>query len=143
MTSSTSVAVSVSPTIFVLWDDLDVAYSRSGGPGGQNVNKVNSKVVIQWHPGKLPEAVRQRFEAAFSSRIQTDGKISITSQEFRDQPRNLQACLDKLGEMLRSVAKPPKTRRPTKPTKGSVERRLKAKQVQSQRKQQRRSFGDE
>jgi len=138
-----SVAVSITAAICVLWDDLDIAYARSGGPGGQNVNKVNSKVTLQWHPGKLPEAVRQRFVNAFQSRLLNDGKIAITSQEFRDQPRNLQACLDKLAEMLRSVAKPPKTRRATKPTKGSIERRLRAKQQQSQRKQQRRSPSDE
>ncbi len=140
MTTSSSIAIVVSPTIQVLWDELEIAYSRSSGPGGQNVNKVNSKVVIQWHPGKLPEAVRLRFEAAFASRLLNDGKISITSQEYRDQPRNMQACLDKLREMLVSVAKPPKSRRPTKPTRGSIERRLKAKQQQSQRKQSRRSF---
>lgn len=138
-----SVAVSITSTIYVLWNDLDIAYARSGGPGGQNVNKVNSKVTLQWHPGNLPDAVRQRFESAFQSRLLNDGKIAITSQEFRDQPRNLQACLEKLAQMLRSVAKPPKTRRPTKPTKGSIERRLKAKQQQSQRKQERRSPRDE
>lgn len=143
MTSQQSIAVDVSPSIQVLWDDLDISYARSSGPGGQNVNKVNSKVVIQWHPQKLPEAVRQRFEVAYSSRLLTDGKIAITSQEYRDQPRNLQACLDKLKEMLAAVAKAPKKRRPTKPTKGSIERRLKAKQQLSQRKQQRRSVGDE
>lgn len=124
--------------IEILWDDLQITYARSGGPGGQNVNKVNTKVQLGWSPVKLPEGVRQRFHERFASRIQTDGEITIVGQEFRDQKRNLEACVEKLREMIVSVLNPPKRRRPTKPTRGSVERRIKEKKQQTERKQQRR-----
>ena len=138
-----TVVIEMSPGIRVTWGELDVAYSRSSGPGGQNVNKVSSKAQIHWHPQLLPDAVRERFVTAYASKLLTDGAITITSQRYRDQPRNLEDCVEKLREMLQAVAVPPKRRRPTKPTKGSVERRLKAKQVTAKRKQGRREPSDE
>lgn len=124
--------------IAILWDDIAIAYARSGGPGGQNVNKVNSKVQLSWSPLKLPDGIRQRFLERFASRIQTDGEITIVSQEFRDQKRNLEAGIEKLREMLLSVLNPPKRRRPTKPTRGSIERRIREKKQQTERKERRR-----
>jgi ribosome-associated protein len=124
--------------IAILWDDIGITYARSGGPGGQNVNKVNSKVQLSWSPLRLPDGIRQRFLERFASRIQTDGEITIVSQEFRDQKRNLEAGIEKLREMLLSVLNPPKRRRPTKPTRGSIERRIREKKQQTERKERRR-----
>ena len=138
-----TLVIAMSPGIQVTWGELDVAYSRSSGPGGQNVNKVSSKAQIHWHPERLPDAVRERFVLAYASKLLTDGAITISSQRYRDQPRNLEDCVEKLREMLQAVALPPKRRRPTKPSKGAVERRLKAKQETSQRKQGRREPSDE
>ncbi len=125
--------------------ELRLSFSRSSGPGGQNVNKVASKATLHWAAGSspsLPEAVRQRFLERFASRITNAGDVVIHSEEYRDQPRNIQACYDKLKEMIVSVLKPPKKRRATKPTKGSKVRRLEAKKSRSQVKQGRRFRAD-
>ena len=121
--------------------EFEITFARSGGPGGQNVNKVNSKAVLRWRARSspsLPEAVRQRFLQRFASRLTVDGEMLVTSQRYRDAPRNAADCLEKLREMLLAVATPPKRRRATRPTRGSVERRLLAKRRQSSVKQRRR-----
>src|SRR5262245_18401628 len=77
--------------------------SRSGGPGGQNVNKVNSKVLLRWSPGtspSLPEPVRVRLVAALAPRLTREGELLISSQLTRDQSRNLADCLAKLRELV-------------------------------------------
>jgi ribosome-associated protein len=121
--------------------ELEITFVRSSGPGGQNVNKVNSKAVLRWAvrgSPSLPEEVRQRFLQKFGSRLTTEGELLVTSQRFRDAPRNSQDCLEKLRAMLLGVAQPPVRRRATRPTKGSVERRLRGKRRQSSAKQNRR-----
>jgi ribosome-associated protein len=126
--------------------EFEISFVRSSGPGGQNVNKVNSKAVLRWsvrHSSALPEAVRQRFLQKYAARLTNEGELLITSQRYRDAPRNSQDCLEKLSTMLLSVANPPKRRRATRPTRGSVERRLKAKRNQSAAKQGRRMRGDD
>ena len=126
-------------------DELRMTFSRSSGPGGQNVNKVASKATLHFavrSSPSLPEDVRQRFLERFASRITNAGDVVIHSEEFRDQPKNIQACRDKLREMIRAVLRPPKKRRPTKPTKGSKVRRLKDKKSRSQLKEGRRFKGE-
>ena len=121
--------------------EFDITFVRSGGPGGQNVNKVNSKAVLRWaavRSPSLPEAVRQRFLPRYASRLTTEGELLVTSQRYRDAPRNSQDCLEKLRAMLLGVAQPPKRRRATRPTRGSVERRLQGKRRQSAAKRNRR-----
>jgi ribosome-associated protein len=111
-------------------DELTWTFSRSSGPGGQNVNKVNSKATLHWNFASsqvIPADVRERFVAAYSSRLTTKGDIVIASQEYRDQPKNVAACEERLKQMLLAVWKAPKKRRPTKPSKGSKMRRLQAK----------------
>src|SRR5262245_39672539 len=98
-------------------DEFRWEYSRSGGPGGQNVNKVNSRVQLRWNPAaspSLPAPVRERLLALVGGRLTGDGDLLITSQSARDQARNARACLDKLRDLVRAAARPPKTRRPTK-----------------------------
>jgi ribosome-associated protein len=111
-------------------DELHFTYARSSGAGGQNVNKVNSKAVLRWIPATsraMPEAVRARFFAQYGSKLTGEGELIITSERHRDQGRNVADCLDKLREMIASVWRPPKKRKPTKPTFGSKQRRIKAK----------------
>ena len=121
--------------------EFEITFARSSGPGGQNVNKVNSKAVLRWavdSSPSLPEAVRQRFLRKYANRLTTAGELLVTSQRFRDAPRNLQDCLEKLRAMLLGVVHPPKRRRATRPTRGSVERRLQGKRRLSAAKQNRR-----
>ncbi len=126
--------------------ELELSYVRSSGPGGQNVNKVSSKAVLRWNAlasTALPEDVRQRLLAKFKSRITSEGDLIVTSQRYRDQPRNADDAREKLRAMLASVATAPKKRKPTRPTKGSVERRIKSKQTVGRKKQLRRGVTDE
>jgi ribosome-associated protein len=136
----------VPPNIRIADDELKFTFVRSSGPGGQNVNKVNSKAVLRWNalasPG-VPDAVRQRFVSRFGGRLTEHGDLVLTSQRYRDQKRNEDDCLEKLRSMLTSVAQPPKRRRKTKPTRASVERRKEQKREASHKKQQRRWRGEE
>jgi ribosome-associated protein len=127
-------------------DEFTWSYVRSGGPGGQNVNKVASKAVLRWPVAvspALPEDVRARFLAQQRSRITTEGELVLTSQRYRDQERNREDCLEKLQAMLLRAARPPQVRRPSKPSRGSKERRLAAKKRRATLKAGRRlSTGD-
>jgi ribosome-associated protein len=130
------------PSIDIPIEEFEFTYARSGGPGGQNVNKVNSKAILRWSvttSPSLPEAVRQRFLQKFSSRLTIEGELIITSQKYRDQARNVEDCMTKLQEMIASVAAAPIIRRKTKPTRASVERRVDSKKKTSAKKSQRRS----
>jgi len=122
--------------------EFDFTFARSGGPGGQNVNKVNTKATLRWAVAtspSLPEDVRERFMARFKRRVTSEGDLVITSQRFRDQGRNVADCLSKLRDLLAEVAEPPKRRRPTKPSRAAKRRRLKEKRKLSEKKQTRRS----
>jgi ribosome-associated protein len=122
------------------------SYVRSGGPGGQNVNKVASKAVLRWHltaSPSLPTDVKARLRAREANRITTEGELVLTSQRFRDQERNREDCLDKLREMIARAAARPKVRRKTKPTRGSQERRLRAKKHRAGTKAGRRGGHEE
>lgn len=122
-------------------EEFEFTFARSGGPGGQNVNKVNSKAILRWSVAKspsVPEDVRQRFYDKFSNRITVDGDLILTSQKYRDQGRNVDSCLEKLRVMLVAVVAPPTPRRPTKPNIQSRKRRVEKKREQSQKKQMRR-----
>jgi ribosome-associated protein len=126
--------------------EFTFTFVRSSGPGGQNVNKVNSKAVLRWGvlaSRSLPDDVRRRFVAKFASRLTGEGELIVSSQRFRDQGRNVTDTLEKVRAMLAAVATPPKIRKPTRPSRGSIARRIKAKQIGSHKKQMRRQVGDE
>lgn len=133
--------VRVNDRIAIPHDEFQFEFSRSGGPGGQNVNKVNSKATLRWKPGEspsLPPAVRDRLLRAIGSRLTEDGEWLITSQKTRDQGRNVEDCLEKLRVAVLAAASPPKVRRPTRPTLGSQLRRVEAKTRHSTAKKLRR-----
>ncbi len=130
----------VTPKLRIPVREFSWSAARSSGPGGQNVNKVNSKVILRWSPREtlsLPADVLSRFLSRYGTRLTEDGELIVTSEKTRDQPKNRTDCLEKLATMIRLVAVPPKVRRPTKPSAGSKRRRLADKQQRSQTKQSR------
>lgn len=133
------------PRIRIPLDEIEFTFARSSGPGGQNVNKVNSKAVLRWsfeRTTALPPDVRERFLEKYRTRLTRDGDVVISSERYRDQPKNVADCLERLRQWLADVATPPKRRRPSKPTRGSRERRLKAKKQAGETKRGRQSRWD-
>lgn len=130
----------VTDRIRIPWKELRFSYVRSSGAGGQNVNKTNSKAVLRWSPREssgLSPAVLERFLERFSTRLSESGELILASDVHRDQIQNRNDCLSRLAAMLRSVEKPPKVRRATKPTKSSQRRRVEGKRMQSEKKSMR------
>lgn len=126
-------------------EEFEFSFTRSSGPGGQNVNKVSSKAQLRWqavNSPSLPDEVKTRFLARFASRLTGDGELLIASQRYRDQRRNMDDCLEKLKAMLLEVAIAPRRRKPTKPKRSSIERRLTDKKLQGARKRDRRGMGE-
>jgi ribosome-associated protein len=116
-------------------------FARSGGPGGQNVNKVNSKAVLRWRPSaspSLPEAVRARLLKAIGSKLTNEGELLVSSQTERDQARNIEHCLEKVRLLILAAARPPKVRRRSRPTLASKQRRVESKRHRSAAKRLRR-----
>ncbi len=136
----------VHPSLTIPDSELTVTASRSSGPGGQNVNKVNSKVTLRWAPEQsavIDPQWRERFVQRFSNRINNEGELVLHSDRHRDQPSNLADVRYRLIEMLLEVRKPPQKRKRTRPTLGSKRRRLKNKKEHSQKKQSRRASFDD
>lgn len=126
-------------------DEFSFSFARSGGPGGQNVNKVASKAVLRWPVAvspSLPEDVRQRFIEKYGNKITVEGELVIAGQQFRDQRKNMDDCLARLKRMLDEVAVPDAPRIATQPSRGAKVRRVEAKQKQSRKKADRRWRAD-
>ena len=123
-------------------NEFHFSFARSSGPGGQNVNKVNTKATLRWdvtNSPSLPEGVRGRFIEQNRRRMTGDGEVIMTSQRYRDQGRNVADCLAKLRDLLETATVVPKTRKKTKPTRAAKRRRLNDKRKKSEKKQLRKS----
>lgn len=110
--------------------ELAFSFIRSAGPGGQNVNKVSTAVQLRFdlkHSPSLPEGVKRRAGALAGSRLTTEGEIVITSSTHRSQQQNRDQAVQRLLDLLREAAVPPKQRIATRPTLASKKRRLEAK----------------
>ncbi len=122
-------------------DELRWRFSRSGGPGGQSVNTADSRVELSFDVSRspsLPGGLRDRAVARLGNRL-VDGVLTIAASEYRSQHRNRQAARARLVDvLLEATAPPPPRRRPTKPSRGSRERRLAAKSRRGQTKAMRR-----
>ncbi len=122
-------------------DELSWRFSRSSGPGGQSVNTTDSQAELSFDleaSASLPPAFRERALRALQHRL-AGGVITVTASEHRSQLRNREAAAARMSALLTAAtAPPPKARRPTRPTRGSVERRLDAKRRRSETKRLRR-----
>jgi ribosome-associated protein len=134
----------VSHRIQIPDSELSWSFARSGGPGGQNVNKVSSKAILDWNivaTRSLPDEVHQRLLARLKKRITRDGRLQITGQKYRDQTRNMEDCRQRLIALILTATVAPTVRKPTKPTAGARQRRLTEKRETAARKQSRRRPG--
>ena len=131
----------ITPRLHIPDTEFQWSFARSGGPGGQNVNKVATKAVLRWgvtHSPSVPDDIKARFLANNRGRLTTEGEVVIMSDRSRSQLMNRQDCLDILASLLRAATKVPRKRKKTRPTRASRERRLQAKKHRSTTKAQRR-----
>jgi len=126
--------IPVTDTISLDESELEEAFVRSSGPGGQNVNKLSTAVQLRFDARRsrgLPNDVSIRLQKLAGSKLTNDGVIVIVAQQHRTQERNRAEARDRLFAMIREAAVKPTVRRATKPTKASKQRRLEGKKVRS------------
>ncbi len=116
--------------------EIDTKAIQSQGPGGQNVNKVATAIQLSFDVSRssLPEPAKRRLLNGIDQRITKEGVLIIRSQEYRSQEANRQTALKRLAEVLKSSLVSPKTRRPTRPSRASKEKRLRSKTIRSRAK---------
>jgi len=120
--------------------ELSWSASRSSGPGGQNVNKVATRVDLRWDLAgstAISDGQRERLRERLAGRLDAAGRVTIVSQTTRSQLDNLADARERLATLIRAALRPRKERRPTRPTRGSLERRLDGKKRRSDTKRQR------
>ena len=137
--------VRVSDRLTIPAAELAWRFSRSSGPGGQGVNTTDSRVELSWDVAgspMLPAVLRQRALERLGPRL-VNGVLTISASEHRSQLRNREAAAARLASLVAAaIAPPPQSRRATRPSRGSVERRIAAKKRRSQTKQNRRADTD-
>jgi ribosome-associated protein len=137
-------ALVVDHDITIPRSELTFRASRAGGPGGQHVNKTSTRVELLWNVERsraIDADQRARLRDKLASRIDGDGVVRIVASAFRSQSRNREDAETKLAALVRKALVVPRSRRATRPTKGSVEERLREKQRHAQRKRNRAAPG--
>lgn len=140
MNSEVQTYLEISPSIRIPVSELQISFTRSGGPGGQHVNKTSTQAELTFdlaHSPSFHDADREWLLAKLSGRLDSTGNIRITAQDFRSQLRNKKAALEKLQQLLQQSLVRPKKRKKTKPSRSSVEKRLTSKKKDSEKKKNR------
>lgn len=133
--------IDITPGVRIDESELRWRFIRGSGPGGQNVNKVATTAQLKWDAmasRTLPAAVKERLARLAGQRLTKDGQLLIEASEYRSQARNRDEALDRLVQLVRRAASPPKPRRPSKPSRSARARRLESKKRHSSKKRQRR-----
>lgn len=133
--------IEITPSIQIDEQEIEFAFIRSPGPGGQNVNKVSSAVQLRFNVREspsLPEGVKQRLVRLAGKRMTSDGILIIEARQYRSQERNRQTAQERLIRLIQQVVEPPKPRHKTEPTHASIRRRLESKRKRSEIKHMRR-----
>ncbi|HEY7790676.1 MAG TPA: alternative ribosome rescue aminoacyl-tRNA hydrolase ArfB [Vicinamibacterales bacterium] len=132
----------ITPAIAIDDDEISIAFVRASGPGGQNVNKVATAAHLRFEAAASPaltDAVRGRLARLAGRKMTREGVLIIDARRFRSQEQNRQDAIDRLVDLLRRAAVPPRPRRPSKPTRASREKRLADKKHHSEKKETRRT----
>ena len=135
--------IKITDSIYINESEVKESFIRSSGPGGQHVNKVATAVQLRFNAknsGNISAKVYKRLRAIAGSKLTEDGNLIIVSREHRSQSQNRRAALDKLISLLQQAAKKPKRRKKTRPSQASVEKRLRNKRLQSEKKKSRRNI---
>ena len=139
--------VRISRSVEIPAPELRFRFSRSGGPGGQNVNKRDTKVELLFDVAGSPSLgprQRERIMRKLASRIDADGVLHLVVSEQRTQGRNRETAVERFCELIREALKPdPPKRRPTRPSKRAVDRRIRSKKLRGERKRQRTWVDDD
>lgn len=134
--------IEITSSIHINPNEIEEQFIRAAGPGGQKVNKTESAVQLKFNARfsrALSNAQFLRLKALVGRRMTDEGILIITARQFRTQELNRRDAMDRLIELIREAAQPPKYRRPTKPTKGAKKRRLEGKRRQGDIKKTRGS----
>lgn len=137
--------IEITPTLTIPASELRFHFVRSSGPGGQNVNKLSTKVELYFNvrtSRSFSEDQRALIIKKISSQLDADGNIRVVSQTERSQYANRIKAMSKLGSVLRNALKQPKIRRPSKPTAASKEKRLLEKKVRSEKLKSRKFISE-
>jgi ribosome-associated protein len=131
--------------VHIPFHELEFSYARSGGPGGQNVNKTNSAAILRWNlenSSVFTDAQKSRLRAKLASKLSKEGDLIIRSDVHRDQDQNRSECIKRLNETLGRALHVPKKRVATKPTKSSQRKRVESKKLHSATKSLRQKVRD-
>jgi len=135
----------ITDTIAIPESELTLSFVRADGPGGQHVNKTATAVQLRFDVARspsLPEPVRKRLMRLAGRRLSSEGILIIDARSQRSQKQNREEALERLVDLVRSAAKPPRRRKPTRPSKASRRRRLESKRQRARLKQSRRAVRD-